>query len=153
MTFEHLFPIKYRSFEIVLSRCDRTCFLSKNGIQNILSLLTQYQQSARSLGNDFTKYIGITPKEYQTIVRLRKSSLDLNRGKNILHTALDLDYSIFKNCIYFLITNLNTNVLTTTFLLKLIDMICYTFKKKNSITFILLERNAKSHQLIHGISF
>lgn len=64
----------------------------QNGIQSLNKLLPDYNQSVRTLGNDFIKYMGITPKEYQTIVRLRKSSLEIKKGKNILHTALDFGY-------------------------------------------------------------
>jgi len=63
-----------------------------SGVHKVAQLLPYYKQSFRTLEHDFTKYIGISPKEYQNIVRLRKASIDLKNGKNILSTALDLGY-------------------------------------------------------------
>ncbi len=89
-----LFLTEYSGNWMVKNNFKNTVFSikDKNGIQSLAEILPYYRQSVRTLGNDFMKYIGISPKEYQTIVRIRKSSLDIKKGKNILHTALDLGY-------------------------------------------------------------
>ena len=65
---------------------------NQNGICSISDLQKKYNQSARTLEYDFKKYIGIKPKEYQNIVRFRKSCMDLKETKNIINTALDYGY-------------------------------------------------------------
>ncbi|MFC5045525.1 helix-turn-helix domain-containing protein [Aquimarina hainanensis] len=62
------------------------------GSKKILDFIPQYKQSQRTLENDFSKYIGIRPKVFQSIVRLRKSGVEIKKGKKILDTALDLGY-------------------------------------------------------------
>ncbi|WP_299525777.1 AraC family transcriptional regulator [Winogradskyella sp.] len=54
--------------------------------------LTLYNKSLRTLENQFRKNIGITPKEYQKIVRLRKASEDIKNGKKFIDAALDSGY-------------------------------------------------------------
>lgn len=65
---------------------------AKNGICSISDLQKIYKQSARTLAYDFDKYIGIKPKEYQNILRFRKSCMALKASKNIIHTAIDFGY-------------------------------------------------------------
>jgi len=65
---------------------------NRNGICSISDLQKTYNQSARTLEYDFKKYIGIKPKEYQNIIRFRKSRMELKVTKNIIHTALDFGY-------------------------------------------------------------
>lgn len=83
---EGRFSLKYNFIDIIKQiKHDR-------GTNKVSELLPNYGQSLRTLDNDFRKYIGISPKEYHNIIRLRKASLDLKKGKNILHTGLDLGY-------------------------------------------------------------
>ncbi|GMN05186.1 helix-turn-helix domain-containing protein [Croceitalea sp. MTPC5] len=93
-TIGHLFLKEFRSNIVIKHNFIQTVIFIKkhNGMQSMADLLPEYKQSIRTLGNDFMKYIGISPKEYQTIIRLRKSSIILKKGYNILHTALDLGY-------------------------------------------------------------
>ncbi|WP_108808813.1 helix-turn-helix domain-containing protein [Aquimarina spinulae] len=65
---------------------------NKKGICSIADLQYMYMQSERTLEYDFKKYIGITAKEYQNIVRFRKSCMNLKTTKTIIHTALDYGY-------------------------------------------------------------
>ena len=58
----------------------------------ISQLLPIYNRSLRTLEYQFQKYIGITPKEYQGIVRLRMVSEEIKKGKKLIDATLDAGY-------------------------------------------------------------
>ncbi|WP_340063471.1 helix-turn-helix domain-containing protein [Ascidiimonas aurantiaca] len=65
----------------------------KEGSAKIHDILPVYRQSIRSLEVDFRKYVGITPKEFQRLIRIRKAGRDLINGNDILGTALKAGYT------------------------------------------------------------
>jgi AraC-like DNA-binding protein len=58
----------------------------------VSELLPFYNKSLRTLENQFQNNIGVSPKQYQKIVRLRNVSEKIKNGKRIVHAVLDSGY-------------------------------------------------------------
>lgn len=69
-----------------------TVLKSCNGICLVSDLQKEHKQSLRTLEYDFKKYIGISAKEFQSIIRFRKASINFLSNRNALDTALDFGY-------------------------------------------------------------
>ena len=66
--------------------------LRNNPELKITKLLFEYDKSLRTLQYHFQQNIGISPKQYQKIVRLRNVSEKIKSGKKIVHAVLDSGY-------------------------------------------------------------
>ncbi len=69
-----------------------TVAIKKHPGLKVSELLSFYNKSLRTLENQFQKNIGISPKEYQRTVRLRKVSEEIKKGKRFMNAALDSGY-------------------------------------------------------------